>query len=90
MDKLTIRQKLFLVFGCLIAIFVVNGAYTGYSLSSINDGALRIATEHLSNVLTASDAAEPHPGGTGDEEAGRPAGYRFPGHGLGRGSRCPR
>ncbi len=57
MDKLTIRQKLFLVFGCLIAIFVVNGAYTGYSLSSINDGALRIATEHLSNVLTASESS---------------------------------
>ena len=41
-ENLTIRKKLFLVFGVLIAIFMANGIYTGYSLNSINDGALRI------------------------------------------------
>ncbi|MBR6711350.1 MAG: methyl-accepting chemotaxis protein [Selenomonadaceae bacterium] len=56
MDTLTIRQKLFLVFGLLIAIFVCNGIYTGYSLNSINDGALRIATEHLQGVMAASES----------------------------------
>lgn len=57
MDKLTIRQKLFLVFGVLIAIFFANGLYTGYSLSSINNGALRIATEHLSGVLAGVESS---------------------------------
>lgn len=57
MDKLTIRQKLFLVFGVLIAIFLANGLYTGYSLNSINSGALRIATEHLSSVLAGVESS---------------------------------
>lgn len=57
LTNLTIRQKLFLVFGMLIAIFVCNGIYTGYSLSSINDGALRISTEHLSSVLASTDSS---------------------------------
>ena len=57
MDKLTIRQKLFLVFGVLIAIFFANGLYTGYSLSSINNGALRIATDHLSGVLAGVESS---------------------------------
>lgn len=57
MNNLTIRQKLFMVFGMLIAIFICNGIYTGYSLSSINDGALRISTEHLSSVLASTDSS---------------------------------
>lgn len=57
MDSLSIRQKLFLVFGVLIAIFIANGAYTGYSLNSINSGALRIATEHLSTVLIGEESS---------------------------------
>ena len=57
MDKLTIRQKLVLVFGVLIAIFLANGLYTGYSLNSINSGALRIATEHLSSVLAGVESS---------------------------------
>ena len=56
LDTLTIKQKLYAVFGILIAIFTVSGIFSGYSLKSINDGALRIATEHLSGVLAASDA----------------------------------
>ncbi|TYZ21922.1 methyl-accepting chemotaxis protein [Selenomonas ruminis] len=56
-DKLTIRQKLFFVFGVLIAIFFANGLYTGYSLNSINSGALRIATEHLSSVLAGVESS---------------------------------
>ena len=56
-DKLTIRQKLFMVFGLLIAIFMANGLYTGYSLNSINSGALRIATEHLSSVMAGLDCS---------------------------------
>lgn len=57
MDKLTIRQKLFLVFGVLIAIFMANGLYTGYSLNSINSGALKIATEYLSSVMAGADSS---------------------------------
>jgi methyl-accepting chemotaxis protein len=57
LDSLSIRQKLFLVFGVLIAIFIANGAYTGYSLNSINSGALRIATEHLSTVLIGEESS---------------------------------
>ena len=43
MNALTIRQKIFFVFIMLIIAFVVNGVYSAYSLSSINDGALRIS-----------------------------------------------
>lgn len=54
---MTIRKKLFLVFGVLIAIFVANGLYTGYSLNQINSGALRIATEHLSSVMIGAESS---------------------------------
>ena len=54
---MTIREKLFLVFGVLIAIFVANGLYTGYSLNKINSGALRIATEHLSSVMIGAESS---------------------------------
>lgn len=57
MDRMTIRKKLFLVFGGLIAIFVANGLYTGYSLNQINSGALRIATEHLSSVMIGAESS---------------------------------
>ena len=56
MNSLTIRQKLFLVFILLIIAFVGNGIYSAFSLSSINDGALRIATQHLQGVISASEA----------------------------------
>lgn len=57
MNTLTIRKKLFLVFGLLIVIFACNGIYTGYSLNSINQGALRIATEHLRGVMAALESS---------------------------------
>ena len=57
MNSLTIRKKLFLVFGLLIIIFICNGIYSAFSLSRINDGALRIATEHLQGVLAASESS---------------------------------
>ena len=56
MNELTIRKKLYLVFGVLILIFVCNGIYSGYMLNRINEGALRIATEHLQGVLAATDS----------------------------------
>ena len=57
MNTLTIRQKLILVFAILIAAFVGSGIYSAYSLSSINEGALRIATEHLQGVMAAADSS---------------------------------
>ena len=45
------------MFGILIIIFVCNGIYSGYSLNTINNGALRIATEHLQGVLSASESS---------------------------------
>ena len=57
MSNLTIRQKLFLVFILLIIAFIGNGAYSAFSLSSINDGALRIATQHLQGVISASESS---------------------------------
>ena len=57
MSSLTIRQKLFLVFAVLIAAFIGSGIYSAYSLSSINEGALRIATEHLQGVMAAADSS---------------------------------
>ena len=57
MNALTIRQKLFLVFILLITAFVGNGIYSTFSLSSINDGALRIATQHLQGVISASESS---------------------------------
>ena len=58
MSALTIRQKLFLVFILLIIAFVGNGIYSAFSLSSINDGALRIATQHLQGVISASESSK--------------------------------
>ena len=58
MDSLTIRRKLFLVFGVLLAIFLASSLYAGYSLNSINSGALRIATEHLGSVMTAMESSQ--------------------------------
>ena len=57
MNALTIRQKIFLVFTMLIIAFIGNGVYSAYSLSSTNDGALRIATEHLQGVISASESS---------------------------------
>ena len=56
MDRLTIRQKLYAVFGALIAIFACMSIYAGYTLHAINSNAMRIATEHLNNVLALSQA----------------------------------
>ncbi|MBR6013407.1 MAG: methyl-accepting chemotaxis protein [Selenomonadaceae bacterium] len=58
MDNLTIKQKLFFVFILLIAAFIGNGIYSAFSLSSINDGALRIATQHLQGVISASESSK--------------------------------
>lgn len=57
MDSLNIRQKLYLVFILLIVAFIGNGIYSTFSLSSINDGALRIATQHLQGVIAASESS---------------------------------
>ena len=56
MNALTIRKKLYLVFGLLIVIFICNGLYSAYTLNKVNDGAMRIATEHLQGVLAATDS----------------------------------
>lgn len=56
MDRLTIRQKLYAVFGALIAIFACMSIYAGYTLHAINSNAMCIATEHLNNVLALSQA----------------------------------
>ena len=56
MSSMSIRQKLFFVFILLIIAFVGNGIYSAFSLSSINDGALRIATQHLQGVIAASES----------------------------------
>lgn len=58
MKNLTIKQKLFLVFILLIVAFIGNGIYSAFSLSAINDGALRIATQHLQGVISASESAK--------------------------------
>ena len=57
MDKLSIRQKLYLVFSMLIIIFICNGLYSAFTLNKVNDGAMRIATEHLQGVLAATDSS---------------------------------
>ena len=57
MNALTIRQKILLVFALLIIAFIGNGFYSAYSLSSTNDGALRIATQHLQGVIAASESS---------------------------------
>ena len=58
MSALTIRQKILFVFTMLIIAFIGNGVYSAYSLSSTNDGALRIATEHLQGVIAASESSK--------------------------------
>lgn len=55
MGNATIRQKLHLVFGILILVFVGVSLYSAYALNSINDGAMRIATTHLRSVMAATD-----------------------------------
>ena len=55
MDQWTIRQKLYVVFGTLIMVFLCVSLYSVYALHSINEGAMRIATTHLYSVLAASD-----------------------------------
>ena len=54
-DNLSIRQKLHLIFGILIVVFVSVSVYSAYALNSINDGAMRIATTHLHSVMAATD-----------------------------------
>ena len=56
MGKLSIQQKLYLVFSILIVIFICNGVYSAVALNKVNDGAVRIATEHLQRVLAATDS----------------------------------
>lgn len=56
MNALTIRKKLYLVFGLLIVIFICNGLYSAFTLNKVNDGAMRIATQHLQGVLAATDS----------------------------------
>lgn len=56
MSSMSIRQKLYFVFILLIIVFVGNGIYSSFSLSSINSGALRIATQHLQGVIAASES----------------------------------
>ncbi len=58
MNAMTIRQKLLFVFGVIIAIFAANGAYSEYSLYRINQGEMRIATEHLSSVITGMNSSQ--------------------------------
>lgn len=57
MDHMTIRQKLYAVFGVLIAIFTCVSIYSGYNMYQINNGAMRIATEHLGKVLALSQSS---------------------------------
>ena len=56
MNSMSIRQKLYFVFILLIIVFVGTGIYSSFSLSSINSGALRIATQHLQGVIAASES----------------------------------
>lgn len=55
MSQLSIRQKLYLIFTLLIVMFIGNGIYATYTLSNINDGALRISTNYLNSLLAADD-----------------------------------
>ena len=57
MKSLTIRKKLYSVFGALIIIFICNGLYALYTLNSVSEGALRIATQHLNSVLALEDSS---------------------------------
>ncbi len=55
--SMSIREKLFFVFILLIVVFIANGIYSTTALSSINEGALRIATEHLQGVISTSESS---------------------------------
>ena len=55
--SMSIREKLFFIFILLILVFIGNGVYSTTALSSINDGALRIATEHLQGVISTSESS---------------------------------
>ncbi len=57
MSSMSIREKLFVVFVLLIIAFIANGVYSVFSLSSINESALRIATQHLQGVISASESS---------------------------------
>ena len=57
MNSLSIRAKLFFVFVLLIIAFIANGVYSVFSLSSINESSLRIATQHLQGVIAASESS---------------------------------
>jgi methyl-accepting chemotaxis protein len=54
--SMSIRERLFFVFILLILTFIGTGVYSATTLSSINDGALRIATEHLQGVISTSES----------------------------------
>lgn len=56
-ENLTIRNKLYVVFGVLIAIFVATSIFAGYSLNSINEGALRISIDHMRGAMVAADSS---------------------------------
>lgn len=57
MSSMSLREKLFFVFIMLIIAFVGSGVYSTISLSAINDGAMRIATQHLQGVIAASESS---------------------------------
>lgn len=57
MNNMTIRQRLYAVFGLVIGIFVRVSIYAGYNLYQINNGAMRIATEHMNNMMSLSQAS---------------------------------
>lgn len=55
--SMSIRERLFFVFILLIFTFIGTGIYSATTLSSINDGALRIATQHLQGVISTSESS---------------------------------
>ena len=57
MNNMTIRQRLYAVFGLVIGIFICVSIYAGYNLYQINNGAMRIATEHMNNMMSLSQAS---------------------------------
>ena len=56
MKNMTIRQRLYAVFGMLIGIFACVSLYAGYNIYQINNGAMRIATEHMNNMMSLSQS----------------------------------
>lgn len=55
MDQLTIRKKLYLIFGILILFFMGNSIFLAYSTGEVSKSAMRIATDHLQSVLAVSE-----------------------------------